>query len=338
MNWLRWWPGVFASLVVCGLAWRPALSQEPASTRGGGPRKLAAGVLHTVDPERQWAEAFSRHDVVELLAFDPQFDWAKDRTFRHDVFTLEFKFKPVRMIRVDVPQPSGLMREKLIWYMVYSVTNREIEERVWHLKYNEQQETFEEEVSGDQAEQEASEPPKFGWMTPLQSQTGTYQVGFVNRPIRFIPEFLLEAPEFGKVYPDRVIPVALGSREAKGPIWLREDPNRDNFYNSVGICSAGRGPDGTIEKNETLWGVAMWEDVDPRIDRFSIYVRGLTNAYRWRDEENAKKEGESMLTGRRLWQKTLKLNFWRPGDRYLEHEGEVRYGIPGQVDYEWVYR
>ncbi len=36
--------------------------------------------------------------------------------------------------------------------------------------------------------------------------------------------------------------------------------------------------------------------------------------------------------------KTLKLNFWRPGDQYFENEEEIRYGIPGRVDYEWIYR
>ena len=89
---------------------------------------------------------------------------------------------------------------------------------------------------------------------------------------------------------------------------------------------------------ETIWGVAMWEDVDPRIDRFSIYVHGLTNAYKWQDEPEKFKPGDSIGTGRRLARKTLKLNFCRPGDEFFEHEGEIRYGIPGEVDYEWVYR
>ena len=35
-----------------------------------------------------------------------------------------------------------------------------------------------------------------------------------------------------------------------------------------------------IAVGETLWGVATWEDIDPRIVRFSVYVFGLTNAYR----------------------------------------------------------
>ena len=57
--------------------------------------------------------------MVGLLAVDPAFDWAKDVTFRHDVWVLRFRFKPMRMMWVDVPQPSGFMQRKLIWYMVY---------------------------------------------------------------------------------------------------------------------------------------------------------------------------------------------------------------------------
>ena len=50
------------------------------------------------------------------------------------------------------------------------------------------------------------------------------------------------------------------------------------------------------------------------------------------------KAGDPIGTGRRLSRKTLKLNFWRPGDEYYEHEKEIRFGVPGEVDYEWVYR
>jgi hypothetical protein len=335
---VRSWMGP-AVVVAVMLGCLPVRAQQPAAKDLH--RKLAPGVLKTVDPQRQWAEAFSRHDMVELLAVEPpdaKFDWARNVTFRHDVWTLQFEFKPVRMIHVDVPQPSGRMRRKLIWYMVYSVTNRKIEEKTWYLVYNEQQEKLEEKVIAvDGAGGVAEPPPQYGWMHPLQSQEGTYQIQFLNKPIRFIPEFLLESHEFNKVYPDRVIPVAIGDPRGKGPIWLREDPNQ-RFYTSVQMCDAGKGPEGAVAVGETVWGVAMWEDIDPRIDRFSVYVRGLTNAYRWQDEEGAYRQGSPIGTGRRLSRKTLKLNFWRPGDRYFEHEREIRYGIPGQVDYEWVYR
>ena len=267
-------------------------------------RHLAPGVLISIDPMRTLEETVSRHDVVGLLAVDSKFDWAKDIAFRHDVWVLKFQFKPMRMIWVDVPQPSGYMQRKLIWYMVYVVTNTG---KVMH----------------------PVQDVKLGYETFDKREL--YKVQEVDRPIRFVPEFLLEGhqemkdnPLTTKVYPDRVIPVAIG------PIRLREDPNR-KFLTSVEMCRE-------IAVGESLWGVAMWEDIDPRIVRFAVYVFGLTNAYRWKDEPGEYKSGDSPLKGRKRYQKTLKLNFWRPGDQYFEHEEEIRYGIPGGVDYEWVYR
>ena len=242
--------------------------------------------------------------MVELLVVDPQLDWAKDVPFRHDVWALEFKFKPMRMIWVDVPQPSGYMQRKLIWYMVYSVTNtgkylHPVKDQ--ELPYN------------------------------THSEETLFEVRTEDRPIRFAPEFLLEGHQymkgdagFTKVYPDRIIPVAMG------PIGQREDPKR-RFYNSVEMCRE-------IAVGETRWGVAAWEDIDPRIVRFSVYVYGLTNAYRWKDKAGDRKPDDAIGAGRKCYRKILKLNFWRPSDQFYEHEEEIRFGIPGGVDYEWVYR
>lgn len=281
----------FMLVAVFAVAAARAQEAAPPADEGqpkGPYRKLAPGVMREVDPERQLEETFSWHDVVELLAVDENFDWAKNVAFRRDIWTLEFRFKPVRMIWVDVPQANGKMRRKLIWYMVYNVTN----------------------------------PGKA--MKPAQQEDGTFEIEYVDRPVRFIPLFKLEAPEFNKVYPDRVIPVAVG------PIRSREDPNR-TFHTSVEMSRE-------IGVGETLWGVAMWEDVDPRIDRFSVYVHGLTNAYKWQDDAAKVQPGAPVGTGRRLARKILKLNFWRPGDEYLEKEDEIRFGIPGEVDYEWLYQ
>ncbi len=267
-------------------------------------RNLAPGVLIAVDPMRTLAETVSRHDMAGLLAVDPKFDWAKDITFHRDVWVLKFQFKPMRMIWVDVPQAGGNMERKLIWYMVYEVTNPG---KIMH----------------------PVEDVKLSYETSDKREL--YEVKTVDRPVRFVPEFLLEGhqemkdnPLTTKVYPDRVIPVAME------PIRLREDPRR-KFLTSVEMCRE-------IAVGESLWGVATWEDIDPRIVRFSVYVFGLTNAYRWRDEPGEYKPGDSPLKGRKRYQKALKLNFWRPGDQYFEHEEEIRYGIPGGVDYEWVYR
>jgi hypothetical protein len=247
--------------------------------------------MKAVEPRTEVAESYSRHDIVELLAVDPSLDWVKDVPFRRDIWYLEFQFKPVRMLWIDVPQATGQMRRQLIWYMVYSVTN----------------------------------PGKA--LHPTEDSDGTYKIVTVDKPIRFIPQFLLDSPEVGKAYPDRVIPVAMG------PIRGREEKRRDfQLLSSVELA------DREIQVGETIWGVATWENVDPAIDRFSIYVGGLTNAYRWEDVPGEYKAGDPIGKGRRLVRKTLKLNFWRPGDEYYQNEKEIRFGIPGEVDYEWVYR
>ena len=84
--------------------------------------------------------------------------------------------------------------------------------------------------------------------------------------------------------------------------------------------------------------MATWTDMDPSMDRFSIFVRGLSNAYQWVDQPGGFKPGDPPGSGRKLTQKTLQLNFWRPGDAVYEHEAEIRYGIPGDVDYRWLYQ
>ena len=275
-----------AGPVFSALAWSCAVVSFGQASEG--PRALAPGVMQSVDPELHEAETVSRHSVVELVAVDPSLELAKNVPFRRQVWHLELKFKPMRMILVDVPDVDGRMRKKLTWYMVYSVTN----------------------------------PGKV--MPSVKAVDGTYELQDSDKPILFIPEFRLVSHEFGKVYPDRVIPVAMG------PIRMREDPARE-FLNSVEMVRP-------IKPGETVWGVATWENVDPRIDRFSVYVSGLTNAYRWEDPPGAYKPGDTLGKGRKFTRKTLKLNFWRPGDEYYEHEKEFRLGIPGELDYEWVYR
>jgi hypothetical protein len=283
---------------------KESAENQPAPTTKSPYRQLAPGVMISIDPMRKLEESVSRHDVVELLAVDPKFDWAKDIPFRHDVWVLEFQFKPVRMISVDIPQPSGYMQRKLIWYMVYSVKNTG---KVMH------------PVEDVDLPYETAEPKQL------------YEVQSVDVPVRFAPEFLLEAqvrrPDkkiLTKVYPDRVIPVAMGA------IRLREDPNR-RFLTSVEMCRK-------LAVGETQWGIATWEDIDPKTFQFSVYAVGLTNSYRWTDQPGEFKQGDPLGKGRKIQRKILKLNFWRPGDQFLEHEEEIRYGIPGGVDYDWVYR
>lgn len=267
-----------------------ASAQAAMAQPGQRYRRLAPGVLHTIKGEPEWSETVSRHDLVEVLAVSPDLELAKNVVFRREIWHLDFQFKPLRYIWVDVPQPGGKMQRKLVRYLIYSVTN----------------------------------PGKAWSPSKPTAEEPTVKMETVDKPIRFIPEFIFEIPKYGKSYQDKIIPAALA------PIRLREDPHR-RFYTTVDIARE-------IKVGETLWGVAMWDDIYPRMDFFSIYVMGLTNAYQWDDEPGKFKAGDPVGTGRIMTRKALKLNFWRPGDEFYEHEDEVRFGAPGKLDYEWVYR
>ena len=118
-------------------------------------------------------------------------------------------------------------------------------------------------------------------------------------------------------------------------------------------------PVSTEYEDNSVWGIATWTGVDPRSDFFSVFIQGLTNAYRWQDPPGAYQDGDPPMTGRRFTYKTLQLNFWRAGDAIETREDEIRFGVPNQnevpaikgddevlkiyrlkerVDYLWVYR
>lgn len=287
----------------------PQLANVPAPGIRTSPyRTIVPGIEVTIPPDRQEDDTFSTHDVIEIVKGVPNLKWtpkqspstrtlqemATQTVFRHKIWYLELTFKPVRMIWVDMPQETGKMQRKLVWYMVYRVKN-----------------------TGKH-------------YSPRRNEDGTYTIDSVDEPVRFYPQFVLEAPEVKKAYLDRVVPVAIQAIQQK------EDPNR-KLLSTVEI-SAKSIPLSTDQVDNSVWGVATWEDVDPAIDLFSVYVEGLTNAYKWLDVP-----GKERVFGH----KTLVLNFWRPGDEETEDQRTIRFGIPSEVaqkyqvpdvDYRWVYR
>jgi hypothetical protein len=314
--------GVCAALV-CGALCGVSRAQENVDVAGAGPQ-FAPGVLTTIPPQLDPADTVARHDVVELraqldLKRTPKllsesrtlFEMAQDADFRRDIWCLEFSFKPLRMLAVDIPQATGKMQRKLVWYMVYRVRN-----------------------TG-------------AGIAPKENDDDTFAtVEKSMGPQRFIPQFMLKSLErdrqgnpVRKSYMDRIMPTAVAA------IKQRELP-KGELLNNVEISDkllepeAGRGVGG-------LWGVATWEDIDPEMDFFAIFVSGLTNAYQWDDPQDFQ-VGSAPGTGRTFVRKVLQLNFWRPGDSYKENETEIRFGsAPGMagiygtregVAYEWVYR
>ncbi len=299
----------------------PVVNPEPPIAPG----PFAAGVLTTIPADMRPEETVLTHDLVELRS-DPALNWnpellaasrtlfgmSQDVKFRRDVLCLEFSFKPLRLIYVDVPQPGGKLQRKLIWYLVYRVRNTGLE------------------------------------LKPVEKEGQAYaaELGPAG-PYRFIPKFILESQDrqengerIDKAYMDRIIPVAV---EAIRRREMRGQP----LSNSVEIAERVI-PPSDAQYDRSVWGVATWQDVDPRIDFLSIYVTGLSNAYNWEDAPAAAKPGMLAGEGRSFVRKTLQLNFWRPGDEMLQDEREIRYGVPvgksalydveDGVAYRWVYR
>ena len=148
-----------------------------------------------------------------------------------------------------------------------------------------------------------------------------------------------------------MIPAALA------PIKAREFPGRDDvkLYDSLTISEVAIKKSDETNDNR-VWGVVTWIDVEPRIDYYTVYIQGLTNAYRFDDPEGAFKKGDQPGTGRKIVRKTLQLNFWRPGDTIDPSEEEIRYGcrmdsdpeeqkkifaeygIDKPIDHLWLYR
>jgi hypothetical protein len=147
-------------------------------------RNLVPGVERTIDPERSFRELTSRHDVPELLAVDATFDWAKDMQYYHDVWALDFTFKPMRMIEVDVPAPGGKLRKKLVWYLVYRVKNPGI---VWHTEPTVYADPVRKVAKKDQGE--------FEYEVTGQDALTEGKVLIVEeareKPVRFAPNFVL---------------------------------------------------------------------------------------------------------------------------------------------------
>lgn len=309
---------VLMGLGVCSVA-----SAQGADEQSGP--QFAPGVLTTIPPEVQREDLGTVHDIIELranqqLEREPVsgtksrtlFELAKSVDFRRDIWCLELAFKPLRMIYVDVPQPSGRMQRKLVWYLVYRVRNTGV------------------------------------GLSPEKQEDSTYTA--VEKPVddlQFIPQFVLTSQDrdstgqrVRKAYLDRIIPAAVQA------IQRRELPGGE-LLNSVQMAERRL----AVESGRTIegaWGVATWEDVDPRIDFFSVFVGGLTNAYDWHDAPEEFALGDPPGKGRIFERKQLQLNFWRPGDDLAENEREIRFGsAPGManyydsgegVAYRWVYQ
>ncbi len=293
-------PRAILGLVILTILFGSWISDTHAQT--GEPKPLAPGVLKTIPTElnpRDMSSLPMPLPDLNATKFDPKSIPNKDTLhdmsqrvimFRDNVWEYEFSFTGLRQAKLKFPTADGQTVTKNIWYMVYRIRNTGKTMTYEQVKQNPEFEHIKYDLRRDQ---------------PVDSGK-----------IKFLPRFTLEGwlaradGKYEKVtYRDVIDPVAVAQ------IRRREDPNQP-LLDTHQMSKA----DIPLAKSDTdpgVWGVAVWEDVNPRIDYVSVYVKGLTNAFRLsRNLDDA-----SNL-------KTLQLNFWRPGDAVAEPKDKIQYGIP----------
>ena len=219
----------------------------------------------------------------------------------------EVQFKPVRYRRMDVIDPKTKQKKtELVWYMIYRVIPRDYTE-----------------LAGDGRDDlitKLSDPD----IIPQNS------VDPLNRFPVLIPRFILRTDDAGaqQEYTDEV------NIQIQRNILTREIRNRTANVrllnsvqaiveidpalsdggqdgNSVGLVSV----DDPDQLGKALYGVAVWRNVDPRTDYFTVTMTGFSNAYRI--STNA--AGETVVE-----HKVIEQKFGRPGDEFNQHEKEFR--------------
>ena len=311
----------------------------------------------TIEPSIDYESVANRADLTELLARLPKTDpdlqnedrfnpniWATDVRHVRDVWCLQFSCKPVRIIDVDLPNTNGNLDRKKVWYLVYKVKNlgpSELDKtRITQLNstLGSAIPPGNEKVLPVPTDTTLNDLPR---SAPLEFrlQTGIFvpHPG-TNEPIRFMPQFILATdrlvlgtepvndPATGQtewkanttavVYSDRIIPLALSAI-------AKREKMESKLETSVSIA------DKEIAVGQELWGVAMWIDVDPRINEFSIFVGGLTNAYQWlnrRSEFGESENGGQIGEGRIIRRRVLKLDWWRVGDQHSLNDSQIHFG------------
>ena len=221
-------------------------------------RKLAADALNVIRSSVEYGETFQGPVDLPLVVQHPELRWqpntapesdtllemSKKIIFRGPVHCLEFAFKPVRMMQVDVATSAGT-EKKVVWYLLYRVTYRG----------NDYTPTVETDKFDNAV---------FGKPDVVSAKW-----------VRFLPNFILQSkglksglnPGKEQRLLDQVIPSAI-ARIAQ------EERVTPPLYDSLAMQQQ------KLEVGQSLWGVATWTDVDPNMDFFTVEVKGLTNAQR----------------------------------------------------------
>lgn len=285
----------------------------PTSVRSGQGQKLAPDALEIIPSTPEQGETALGPVDLPLVAKYPDLAWTPN--YLPVSNTLLGKSKDV-IFRNDVyalefafkPVRMIQVNDKLVWYLLYRVRN----------------------VGGDLR----PEPNKDNYGNEIFSDPKAVSTQWV----RFFPTFKLNSISAKREYMDTINPAAKALIAAKERVG-------QPIYDSIEMQQQ-KIPLSTEADNHEVWGVATWEDVDPRTNFFAVQVKGLTNA-----QKLESRDGKISYL-----QKVLVLHFSRPGDTVDQLEDTIRFGVPAiddadrqkyvldqyglkeRLDHLWIYR
>jgi hypothetical protein len=148
-----------------------------------------------------------------------------------------------------------------------------------------------------------------------------YQVtNFTKEPHTFIPDFEFVTRDRNSVHHDQILP------KVQEAIRRIEDPtNYLKIKNSVTIATEPI-PPSKPNAPRPVTGVAIWDDVDPDANVYSIFISGLSNG--WAITDPIPPSTKPVVR-----RKTLQLDFKRLGGPEMQRSEDVRF-----LRSEWIYR
>lgn len=307
-----------ATLAVFGLV--SGLHSTAFAQGSSAGRMLAPSILNVIPPGSEPEDTVEGPvnlpfvSTNQDVAWDPKtlpksdtlLERGKNVIFRSDAYCLEFSFKNVRMIDVEVPTKIGF-RTKRVWYLLYRVRYLGSDVRP------------------------VPEADKFN--------NKVFETTRVSAKwVRFIPQFRLIAKTHSTPVVDRVVfpaKAAIAARERVG----------GKIYDSVDIQQL-KIPLSTPSSDNPVWGVATWIDINPNTDFFSIEVRGLTNAQKLVQKGDnytiVPKSLELFFTrpGDSIDELSDRIRFGIPAIDEPARQKYVleQFGAEERLDYRWVYR
>ena len=212
-----------------------------------------------------------------------------------ELWIAEVQYKPVRLMRLDIRDPkTGVVQKELVRYLVYRMILRDPTEL----------------AGAETAElRRKLADPNLDPANTLDQE--------VTKPLQ-MPRFILktEDDDLDESYVDEI------NLEIQKAVFQREFGRRGQdlkLLNSVeAIAEVGEAVPGDDEDalSKAVYGVAVWRNVDPRADFFSVIMSGFSNAYRISTDANGNRIVE---------EKVIVQRFARPGDEFDQDEQEFRF-------------